>query len=401
MRFELDRGGRVTAAVSFYALGILAFGLLAGLSGLVTFFAPLYETCASLWDNLLHQVSSPGVLLPVVVAGSAVVVAGLTLVRQWRDTQRLLNRLAPYRVPVPPRLARIAQEVGLEDRIDCVSVMLPTPFCYGFVQPRVCVPIAMLDLLDDSELRAVLRHEGYHARSRDPLKVWLSRALGRGLYFLPLAGDLRDSYLTAKEVAADEMTAQADELPLASALVKLLSADERSEPALRAGEWPAMHPLEVTAGALGRLSIAGLISITREPANETEERIRRLIDGRPAQLKLPSITSVLLSVAVVVAIFAVSYVNLSAASALPASQECAAQKALERPETGLWQAPGEVSMAAPAGVQSPALTTSWPETNALLRPSTVARLDVAGSSFDCDLLIPDCPNQRSLSSERY
>lgn len=357
MRFDVGHNGRFTADATFYGLVLLAFGLLAALSGFVSYFAPIYDTCKSVWDNVLLRASSLGVLLPITVAGSVVVMAGLTLVRQWRATQRLLSTLAPHRVPMPSRLVRIAQEVGLDDRIDCVSGVITAPFCYGFIRPRVCVPTSLLYVLDDSELRAVLRHEGYHAQSRDPLKIWLSRALARGLYFLPLAGDLRDSYLAAKEIAADETTVRTDELPLASALVKMLSVD---------APWVA---------ALSDVSVAGLIGVTRVSSNGAEERIRRLIDGRPAQLTLPSITSVLLSIIIVIAIFAASYTNLNAASVIPVSPECATENLLRGSET--------------------TLTIEWPTVSPEMNAAPVVQA-VAGpgattfGQFSCELLTPDC-----------
>lgn len=389
MRFDFGRSGRVTADIAFYGLALLAFGLLVALSGFLSYTAPVYEACKSVWDNLLLWISSLGVLLPAAVIGSVVAVTGFTLIRQWRATQRLLSALALYRVPVPPRLARIAREVGLEDRIDCVSGIVVAPFCYGFVQPRVCVPTVLLDILDDAELRAVLCHEGYHARNRDPLKIWLSRALARGVYFLPLAGDLRDSYLAAKEIAADETMVQTDELPLASALVKMLSAEEfRLESAIRVLA-PSVErktsSAEVTAAALGNLSIAGLISVTRVSPNETEERVRRLIDGRPAQLALPSVTSVVLSAVIVIAIFVVSYTNLNAASMMPVSQECVKQNVLRRRSNDFNRWP-----------QS-ALTIEWPVTSLADdetsgAPMVIDQRDMpAVGQFDCDLLIaPDC-----------
>ncbi len=362
MRSELGHSGRRTASVAFHTLVLLGFGLLVALSGFVSYYAPIYETCKSLWDNLLLWVSSLGALIPLSVGGSVVVITIFTLIRHWRATQRLLRALARHQVAVPPRLTRLAREVGLAGQIDCVEDVTIGPFCYGFVNPRVCLPVELLDLLNDTELRAVLRHEVYHAQSRDPLKIWLCRALARGLYFLPLAGDLRDSYLTAKEIAADEIMPQADELPLASALVKMVAAN---------GE-PSAQP-SVMAAAVGNTSVAGLISITRVPSNQTEERIRRLVDGQAVELRLPSLRNVALSALIVAAIFAASYTNLNAMSMMPVSQECATVS----------QGQG----------QEPRLTIGWPvvslenyTTAAEPTGSEPAATDQPG----CGLLRPSC-----------
>ncbi|MFQ5594596.1 MAG: M56 family metallopeptidase [Anaerolineae bacterium] len=380
MRSALGRSGHITAAVTFYTLVFLSVGLLVALSGFVSYFAPLYDACASAWDNLLSWVSSLGVFLPLAVALSVVGAAGLTLARQWLTTRRLLASLAPHRVPAPARLARIAREVGLDDRIDCVGGALAIPFCYGFLRPRVCVPTSLMGILDDSELRAVLRHEGYHARSRDPLKIWLSRALARGLYFLPLAGDLRDSYLSAKEVAADEtMTTSMDELPLASALLKLLSTDRQ----------PLGWPVEVGSGLFSGKSLAGLISVSREPATPAEERIRRLVDGRPVHLRLPSVASVLVSAVIVIAIFAVSYASLSAAPTMPASQECAAESLHLGRETISAQ-PVEVNQ---AGVPA-AKSSSMRDLNGASVEFGLTYVGANEVQPSCNLLTPICARSR-------
>ena len=382
MRSELGRSGHITATVTFYALVFLGVGLLLALSGFVSYFAPLYDACASMWDNLLGWVSSLGVLLPLAVAVSVLGAAGLTLARQWLATRRLLASLTPHRVPAPARLASIAREVGLEDRIDCVSDVLTVPFCYGFMRPRVCVPTSLMGILDDSELRAVLRHEGYHARSRDPFKIWLSRALARGLYFLPLAGDLRDSYLSAKEVAADEtLTTRVDELPLASALLKLLSADSQA--------LPVGQPVGAGGGLLSGKSLAGLISVSREPANPAEERIWRLVDGRPVRLRLPSIASVVASAVIVSAIFAVSYANLSAASTLPANRECATESI----HLGRGTISASRVVVAQAGVPA-AESSAMRHRSASSVEFGLTHVGASEVQPSCDLLIPICARGR-------
>lgn len=313
MRVMLSWNGRVAAAASFYGLVALGSGLLAGLGGLVLYQLPLFEACRSIWDTVVAPRPAYGIWLPAFIAGGSLVLMGVALARQWVATRRLLGWLVAQRVAIPPRLVRLADEAGLGGRIDCVSGTLITPFCYGFLRPRVCVSLELLDLLDDGELAAVLRHEAHHVSSREPLKIWISRALAHGLFFLPLARDLRDSYLTAKELAADEMTTAGgrDELPLASALIKMLSLEGRIEanPAAPIGGLLNTPVALVAQGATGSV---------------TEARLRRLLDRQPVRPRLPSATSVALSLLVVVAIFAISYTGRAVAARIP-YDECAAQ----------------------------------------------------------------------------
>lgn len=382
MEHAVGSRGHVAAAATFYGLVALSVGLLTALAGLVLYYTPVLDACVSAWDNVVRWAAAPGMLLPLAVVVSIVVVAGLTLVRQWRATQRVLRRLIPYRVPAPARLARIAREVGLEGRLDCISQGAALPFCYGFIRPRVYFPLALVGVLSDPELRAVLRHECYHAQSRDPLKVWLSRALARGLYFLPVAGDLRDSYLAAKEIAADEVTANVDELPLASALLKLVSA----------GEQGAMVDglAAVSAEPVGGHAFAGLISVRRVPSGDAEARIRRLVDGQPAQLRLPSITSVFLSAVIVVAIFAASYANLSAASTVPITRECAAES-LHLGRDIVAAPPVQVAQSTIAAAERVAVRHR--SATSVEYGVTQPGATTAGQ-LSCDLLTPSCARSR-------
>lgn len=102
-------------------------------------------------------------------------------------------------------------------------------FCAGLLRPRVYVSTGALRALDGDELRAVLAHEGHHARLRDPLRVLIARALGDALFLLPAMRRLSQRYGALAELAADEATVRArGTQPLASALL----AFERSDPAV-------------------------------------------------------------------------------------------------------------------------------------------------------------------------
>jgi Zn-dependent protease with chaperone function len=203
-----------------------------------------------------------------------------SLVRQWWATRHLLRVQAAARLPSPPRrITRVSRRLGLAQRVDVIQAAQPYSFCYGLLRPRICLSTGLVDLLSETELEAVLLHERYHLRSRDPLKVLLARALGRAFFFLPLVAELGRHYLIAKELAADRevICAQGQGHQLASVLYKLITASS-----------------EADAGA----AVAGLISTTAA-------RIDHLLDPQvPARLRFsPSAlaisTLVLFAVAVV------------------------------------------------------------------------------------------------------
>ncbi|QJD83085.1 M56 family metallopeptidase [Cohnella herbarum] len=105
-------------------------------------------------------------------------------------------------------------------------------FTVGFRQPRIVLSTALIDRLDEQELRAVIEHESFHQINRDTAKILLTRLISQALWFIPLA---RWSYLNYKiisELAADEYAIHrtGSELGLGSAILKLI----RSGPNLNA-----------------------------------------------------------------------------------------------------------------------------------------------------------------------
>ncbi|MCL5256421.1 MAG: M56 family metallopeptidase, partial [Chloroflexi bacterium] len=154
-------------------------------------------------------------------------------------------------------------QLGLDGKLDLIDDHRLYSFCCGFLRPKVCISHTLANSLTDAELKAVLLHEKYHLKNRDPLKILLSRAMAEMLFLLPVASNLRDRYIRAKELAADDATVDfmGTELPLASALLKILS--QRSQ------------VLTTELAAIGALSV-------------TEQRIERLLD--PAADFLPAIS---------------------------------------------------------------------------------------------------------------
>jgi len=131
-------------------------------------------------------------------------------------------------------------------------------FTQGLATPRIWLSTAMVDLLDEDELAAVLLHERHHLRQRDPLRVWLSRAVAHGLFFVPAAPALRNAYLVAKEMEAD--AASEADAALAGALVKLL----RQGSILPAyANVAAIGPLDATTIRIERLLWRETISARR------------------------------------------------------------------------------------------------------------------------------------------
>ena len=88
----------------------------------------------------------------------------------------------------------------------------------GIRLPRILISESAREVLSDAELRAALRHETVHLRSRDNLK----KAIFNCLLFPGMAG-LERAWQEASELAADDgaVSSRDQALDLAAALIKL------------------------------------------------------------------------------------------------------------------------------------------------------------------------------------
>ena len=200
----------------------------------------------------------------------------LALFRQLVATAVLIRRLVAQKVALPFSVVVAANGLDLDGRIDVVADERPFSFCYWFLRPRICLSTALVERLEADELRAVLHHERYHLRQRDPLRQIVARYFAAGLYVVPVVDELLSFHMLQKEIEADQeaVRASGDVRSLASALYKLLpDADDVS---------------------LGLLVPVSSLSVT-------EARIDQLVAGRPVSLALSPLSVALSGGALVAA----------------------------------------------------------------------------------------------------
>lgn len=170
------------------------------------------------------------------------------------------------------RISRALEVVG-DRKLDGTRVLVlagsrAEAFCAGLLRPRVYLSSGALERLSDAQLRAVIGHEAHHARRRDPLRIFLLRMLGDGLFFLPALSQLTERYREFAEIAADEaaLAAVGDASPLAGALLHLgeirgsgvvAIAPERVDHLLGECRRPRV-PLSLVLGAI--VSVIGLLA---------------------------------------------------------------------------------------------------------------------------------------------
>ena len=155
-----------------------------------------------------------------------------------------------------------------------VEVAEPLAFCAGYLAPRIYVSDGLIERLSDSELRAVVAHEAWHARRRDPLRRLVLRALADGLFFIPILGRASERLEALDELDADRAAVRAlgGRRHLAAAMLKLTEDGARVPATLAgidaervdhllgapgAGRWR----LDRTPAALSALALGGLTAL--------------------------------------------------------------------------------------------------------------------------------------------
>lgn len=221
--------------------------------------------CQTVWISMGNDKAHwlPGL---VQAAFIALLIAGFgTLATRLWKTHRFVIGLKVAGMANPPvRLAQMAAGLGLSQQVVVLASDIPLGFCFGLLRPRICLSTGLVEALNNRELKAVLLHEDHHRRHFDPLRGLLAEALAAMFFFLPIASELRDWFLTTTELEADRHAARVTGRPsLAGALYKILT-----------------HPRAM------RLSIPGIAMPGIAGLSATEARFAELLGGRPTTMRL-------------------------------------------------------------------------------------------------------------------
>jgi Zn-dependent protease with chaperone function len=180
--------------------------------------------------------------------------AGYATFRRTRSAVSVL--MVSPRPQYPARARDIATRSGVRSPVEVLDLSEPLAFCHGFCRPRIYVTSGLCSLLSDTELSAVLLHEDYHRRRREPLRLLLLSALVQTLRFWPALGPRMTEARTEMEVSADiYATARSGSArSLARALLKVL---EQTTPGRAfADESLALSPLSPTEARIECLTRA-------------------------------------------------------------------------------------------------------------------------------------------------
>lgn len=185
------------------------------------------HTCARIWSALPPALQI--LLIASLAAGGVPLILWIgAAFRQWQTTRRLLQTLDSSRDVIPPRHHALLEQLGLRSRIRIIRSFRPFAMTAGLLRPRIFISTALLELLEDDELEAVLLHEQDHLQHFDPLQVLMGKTLSTGFFFVPLIRALIRRHQAAVELAADEfaLARQGGVVSLSAAVLKLLHAQE-------------------------------------------------------------------------------------------------------------------------------------------------------------------------------
>lgn len=172
------------------------------------------QACAAALYRLGVELPPLGILVLAIAAATAA--AGV--VAFVRISLRTSASLRARRVvPVPPAIALAAARVGISTRVSCVADGRPLAYCAGLMRPRVWISTGAAAVLGRDELEAVLLHEAYHLRHRDPLRLFLALVLLRMFFGFPMVRALGARFAVAKELDADRGVVEVQQSPAALA----------------------------------------------------------------------------------------------------------------------------------------------------------------------------------------
>ena len=157
----------------------------------------------------------------------------ITLSRQiWRTTRYTRQLLDSAQVALPVPIRALIASFGLDvSHIVLIQSTQPLIFCYGFLQPRICLSTGLVDFLSTKQLQAAFQHEDYHRQQWDPLRILLVEMVSAMLFFLPVIRDWCAAFKIKLELDADSYAARkTSKAALAGALHQMLTYAASSDP---------------------------------------------------------------------------------------------------------------------------------------------------------------------------
>lgn len=195
---------------AFYLILVTFTFAISLLLGLLTKMAPLTVShtiylCQKTISDFMIIVphSFPSILA---FSGGLIISLGIFLfLLQLHKTQKFITDSHKWRVNLPVKVAKMAKNLGILDKVEVVKSNSFSSFCYGFLNPRIRISSRVVNQLTVRQLKAVLIHESYHLENRDPLKIFMSQIASSMFFFIPIIKDIKNYYILSKELTADQL----------------------------------------------------------------------------------------------------------------------------------------------------------------------------------------------------
>ncbi|TQS71855.1 M56 family metallopeptidase [Ornithinibacillus gellani] len=120
----------------------------------------------------------------------------------------------------------ITKLYGKKDQEQIIVLSHPAPIAItmGLICPKIILSTGLINLLTKDELKAVISHEMYHKKNRDPFKLFLLSLSSSILWYIPIQKWFHRTYQIIQEILADEYAIKQQDttVNLGSALLKML-----------------------------------------------------------------------------------------------------------------------------------------------------------------------------------
>lgn len=160
-------------------------------------------------------------IVPIVLA---LLIAGLIAgIRQVEGQRRLSASLMSRRWCPGDSTSQAIRALAHSRDVIITSDREIYAFCGGLFRPRIYLSRGVLNLLDEDEIDALLRHERHHVRHRDPSRIFVASLL-RGLAPVLPVLETFDQWVRVKVELAADRAALAGQPPevLANTMLKVM-----------------------------------------------------------------------------------------------------------------------------------------------------------------------------------
>lgn len=172
--------------------------------------------------NKTNKLALYGITIGFFLSASVIFYA---LARIFLATAKTLaiSREAVKSKAINKKIARAIKSSGLKLSDIKITESGQTPFCAGFLRPKILISNDFIEKLNAGELTAVLLHEKQHLKSLDVLKTIAVRFFCSLLFFLPAVKILAKKYYLSSELEADSLASAGFKYkaPLLSAMGKI------------------------------------------------------------------------------------------------------------------------------------------------------------------------------------